>query len=560
MSYGSFHYTDLPIVIDGLTGDGSTIYEFVIIDNENNDCSNWTALAEPVSCTSTSDCDITNLVIEAHNMCHSDGTFDVDIAFDVVNGNNSGFDLFIGDNFYAYYPEYPSTYFTIPSIAMGEGQNVVFTIQDNDNPNCYAIYTINAPNCDCHISNVVADIISSSCTNGTFAITLDFNYSNVGNDGFAVLGNGMNYGTFLYSDLPIIIDGLAGNGTSIYEFVVQDINSGSACHSWTEVQAPDCGAAADCTIQNLIVEPYNCNDDGLYSIDIDFDYTGTSTHFTLMANGFMIGTYSYNDLYLSIPNFALGDMEVVTITISDSDNNACTTSYTFTSPDCSGLVDVGLRMALQGAQDANTGNMHTNLLNNGLLPTSQPFNVFPWNYMGTEGVNYLSELPANTVDWILIQAHDANNNYLVLDRRAALLLADGSVVDIDGSADIAFNNLTNGGQYYLSVHHRNHIAVMSSSAISLPTTNPFDFRVPSNVLGGQAQLISTNTGTYALAIGDFTSDGLNTLLDFNFYLAQASMLNGYLDADANLDGSVTTADFNLLIPNMSRIGVPQVRY
>ncbi len=67
-------------------------------------------------------------------------------------------------------------------------------------------------------------------------------------------------------------------------------------------------------------------------------------------------------------------------------------------------------------------------------------------------------------------------------------------------------------------------------------------------------------GFFALSAGDFNSDGVMTVFDFNFYQSEASLINQYLTSDCNLDKTVSVADFNLNMPNSSKIGVNLIRY
>ena len=65
---------------------------------------------------------------------------------------------------------------------------------------------------------------------------------------------------------------------------------------------------------------------------------------------------------------------------------------------------------------------------------------------------------------------------------------------------------------------------------------------------------------FALYAGDFDSDGVVTVVDFNLYQSQSALLNVYVDGDANLDKNVTVFDFNLFQPNSSKIGITEIRY
>ncbi len=213
---------------------------------------------------------------------------------------------------------------------------------------------------------------------------------------------------------------------------------------------------------------------------------------------------------------------------------------------------------LEGAYIANNSSMHTNLNASGLLPTNQPFNIAPWNYTGTETV---TNIPANVVDWVLLEVRDANNNYNIIERKAALLLNNGDVVDVNGITNgVNFFALIPNNDYYITLRHRNHLAVMSANAVTLPNTIVHDFTNPNNVMSGTSQLAQVDNGIYALVTGDFDSNGVINLRDYNFYQENIAQTSIYEDCDANLDGIISTQDFNNYQPNASRIGIRQLRY
>lgn len=222
-------------------------------------------------------------------------------------------------------------------------------------------------------------------------------------------------------------------------------------------------------------------------------------------------------------------------------------------------VPVQCQLFLEGAYNSGTGLMSTALLDNDLLPLAQPFNRPPWSYNGSESVATLADLPANTVDWLLLEVRDAANNDMVVEERAAFLRNDGIVIDTDGSVGVTFSSLTSGSDYYISVKTRHHLAVISSNMVQLPNATAYDFTDPANISGGMDQVTDLG-GFYGLLAGDFNSDGILTVSDFNLYSTQASLINQYVDADCNVDRSVTVADFNLYQPNSSIIGASQIRY
>ncbi len=218
-------------------------------------------------------------------------------------------------------------------------------------------------------------------------------------------------------------------------------------------------------------------------------------------------------------------------------------------------VKAKVKALLEGAYNATTGAMNTTLNTLGIIPNNQPYNQAPWNYNGTECVNMP---PATMVDWVLLELRSASNSNTVIDRKAALLLTDGSIIDPNDDG-VTFLNAT-AGNYFIVVRHRNHLAVISAAATALPNTNTYSFSGAASQAMGANQLKNIGTGIFALHAGDFNSDGIISVADYNLFTTQGSGLNSYFTTDANLDRNVTIADFNLYQPNASRIGVAQIRY
>ncbi|OWY19261.1 hypothetical protein C7N43_29475 [Sphingobacteriales bacterium UPWRP_1] len=209
----------------------------------------------------------------------------------------------------------------------------------------------------------------------------------------------------------------------------------------------------------------------------------------------------------------------------------------------------------EGLYDLNTGLLRTTLNSLGVIPTEQPFNQLPWNYAGSECINIP---PSNMADWVLLELRSAANSNTVIDRKAALLLSDGTITDI-GDDGITFLNAA-AGNYYIVVRHRNHIAVLSNAPVTLPNTTAYSFSSAAGQAMGANQLKNMGNGVFALRAGDFNADGVATVADFNLFMSESAGVNGYFGADANSDRMVTIADFNLYQPNAGAIGMPQIRY
>ncbi len=218
------------------------------------------------------------------------------------------------------------------------------------------------------------------------------------------------------------------------------------------------------------------------------------------------------------------------------------------------------KLYLEGAFDAATGQMSTDLATTGLLTLCDNYDRLPWKYLGTNA-ECINNLPANAVDWIMLEARDATDNNIVLETRAAILLNDGSVMDIDGTMGVTFYTLANNQPFYLAVRHRSHLAVMSNTTIALSGfTANYDFTTAATQALGTQQLTALSNGIYALYAGDINSDGVINVADFNLYNDQLSSIGSNYDGDLNLDGTVSTGDFNKYRVNASKIGIRQLRY
>ncbi|QQS30802.1 MAG: hypothetical protein IPM47_07715 [Sphingobacteriales bacterium] len=282
----------------------------------------------------------------------------------------------------------------------------------------------------------------------------------------------------------------------------------------------------------------------LLSTSFSFILQAQSLSHQVMASG---GTSTSNGGY-SIA-YTIG--ESVTTTIS-AGNNILTQG--FHQPDLEMIVKLLAKVYLEGPY--NGAGMNTILQSMPpVFPNVQPYNGAPWNYNGGEN---LVSVPANAVDWLLIELRDNAFNPVPGGKRAAVLLADGSLRDIDGTPGASFIG-TVPGNYYIIVRHRNHLAVMSASQIAIPNGAAYDFTISATQATGSGQLKELNPGIFGLFAGDMNADGVLSVADFNFYLL-SSGVNVYNDADLNLDKQITVGDFNLYQPNASVIGIQQIRY
>ena len=207
-----------------------------------------------------------------------------------------------------------------------------------------------------------------------------------------------------------------------------------------------------------------------------------------------------------------------------------------------GIKTVNLKVFLEGPYNG-TGLMTPNLTD--VLPLSQPFNVSPWNYGGSESV---AEIPANTIDWILLEMRDASIATLattsaIIEQQAAFVLSDGSVVGMDGISQPALS--TNVAQnLYAVIHHRNHLSIMSANGLTESVgVYSLDFTTGSDqAYGGSNAQKEISSGVWGMYAGDGNRNGTVETDDESSTWENEAGTEGYLSSDYNLDTQSTNID------------------
>lgn len=185
---------------------------------------------------------------------------------------------------------------------------------------------------------------------------------------------------------------------------------------------------------------------------------------------------------------------------------------------------------LQGAY--SNGSMHT--LQNNVIPLTSPYAADPVT---------VDSIPEDVVDWCLLELRSTYNarpsvcksvwlgsdGWLRLPDKPYLILMDSSA-----------------GPWYVVVRHRNHLAVMSSSAVYFGSSGSppvLDLSDITSIYGGGG-VKEVETGIVALAAGDANRDGVVAPVDRMSYWRPQSGLSGYYSADFDLDGFVAPRDLN----------------
>ena len=221
-------------------------------------------------------------------------------------------------------------------------------------------------------------------------------------------------------------------------------------------------------------------------------------------------------------------------------------------PDPEGGASIQLNILLEGMWDSDNGHMQSTLVQQQLLPLSQPFTQPPFNYNGTE---QLAPYPPDIVDWVLIEVRDANDSSKVITSQAAVLDVNGVVRNVNLEDKVVFEELAEG-TYYVAIFHKGHLGIMSSQPIHIRETDPilYDFSSSVNQAAGTLQLKEIS-GRFVMFSGDYDQNGIVNNLDVNLWSQHAAALNQYLDFDADGNGIVNNKDYNFWANNRSKIGV-----
>ncbi|MDX1407288.1 MAG: Ig-like domain-containing protein, partial [Saprospiraceae bacterium] len=256
-------------------------------------------------------------------------------------------------------------------------------------------------------------------------------------------------------------------------------------------------------------------------------------------------------------------------TCDDGTPQACDTASVYIAVlACPG---VSIRMYLQGSLLCTTESlMRDDLRTNGLIPVVEPYSDPPYStrftHAGLGGNEVIPDSlavfgqsgPNAIVDWVFVELRDRFDSTVVVETRSALLQRDGDVVDTDGHSPLEWCNLTDT-LYYIAVHHRHHLGVMTAvprsvtpalpvvdfSTDSLYRRDGTIFSQPTIVVNGLSALWTGNTvlDDHVLFSGvDNESDAIrNFILSDPVNVLLGGLLNysvnGYATYDVNMNGT-----------------------
>ncbi len=309
---------------------------------------------------------------------------------------------------------------------------------------------------------------------------------------------------------------------------------------------------------NVVLKTLFCDNNELISLNIQNGNNAAITTFNAQNN---------DDLYcILVDNAAYSS--------TNWTNKDVQASFNETSCD---YVIVDIDVFLQGALiNPNTG--EENLMRDDLRVDGGIYGATsPYGDGATinESVGLDDSGNNSTVDWIWVELRDANDPTTVIAGQSGILQRDGDIVatDDDLVTPLTFDTVP-AGDYYLVVKHRNHLSIMSSTAITLKqVSTTIDFTDANNEItyGSNAQTtFGMPTNIVAMWCGNANEDSivqysgtdpdtpniLSIVLNDagNFLNFPTYVVNGYNADDINLDGNTqysgTDPDVPFILQNV----------
>jgi len=242
-------------------------------------------------------------------------------------------------------------------------------------------------------------------------------------------------------------------------------------------------------------------------------------------------------------------------------------SYTPASPDGLMRTELNMRRFLPGQDNR--------FIFAGDTPAGQPYSIDPWAYMGEEGAAFdftvigdpQAGYPLDVTDWVLVSLRSTIFPDSEICKRAALLQSDGQIIFIE-EFDCC-GTLDPNQPYYIVIEHRNHVPVMTPTAVNVVDgVIAFDFRAEESYTGifgsatGQAIYDFQGGSVFCMVSGNPDQIGAGDAQDINvsdlaFWSGQSGLDTGYFRSDVNMDGDVNSDDRAIIENNFGNTsGIP----
>ncbi len=284
--------------------------------------------------------------------CTGDSTYVVKINFQVANPDGNTFGVWANGEFVGAFnlSQLPLVITNFPWDG-GPYDVVKVCFIDPDHPDlpptCCRTKEFPVPGClnqggACDIYDLVVD--TGDCTgDSTYVVTINFQVTNPPANTFGLWANGVFFGSYNLSQLPLTITNFPWNGgpNDVIKVCLAP-NTNTGCCETKEFPVPGClNQGGPCEVFDLVVTTGDCTGDSSYIVTIDFQVANPPGNvFGVWANGEFLGTFNLNQLPLAINDFPWngGPNDVVKVCFVDPDHPdlppTCCRIKEFAVPDC----------------------------------------------------------------------------------------------------------------------------------------------------------------------------------------------------------------------------------
>lgn len=210
---------------------------------------------------------------------------------------------------------------------------------------------------------------------------------------------------------------------------------------------------------------------------------------------------------------------------------------------CGGAMNASI--VLEGAFDVTTATMRTSLQQANLIPLTEPYTGLGYTFVHGGGEQTTAAVLQQhaIVDWVVVELRDVADPSIITYSRTALLRSDGRVVDMNGTSVVMLQHAF-PGLHYVSVKHRNHLALMSDLPLRiLPgSLTQVDFSDPTVTTYGSGINRLLINGKALMYAGDADGNGQIQNTDDIMEWSPRVGNSGYEASDYNMDGQVQNTD------------------
>lgn len=221
------------------------------------------------------------------------------------------------------------------------------------------------------------------------------------------------------------------------------------------------------------------------------------------------------------------------------------------------------KLILEGAMRQYGGDvtpiMATDLVASNILPLTPP-PIYPYNLDPNRTTLTVAAMPDSIVDWIVVEFRTSPTDQSG-HIQTGLLTSSGMIVDPTSFLPLPVRGIR-PGEYHVAFLHRNHLAVMTEGRelIAPSNANRFvDMSNGANVFGGASAMkvlgLVGGTRLFGMVAGDVDQNASITRTDQNLIWTDVDTHGIYALYDTDLDGILSTRDWNLSWNNRGRTSV-----